>query len=418
MYGLVDCNNFYASCERVFRPDLVGKPVVVLSNNDGCVIARSEEVKKLGIEMGTPFYQIADRVKNEGIAVFSSNYVLYGDMSSRVMMTLRDFVDELEVYSIDEAFLDLSTYERLNLREYGKRIVDTVKQNTGIPVSMGIAPTKTLAKIASKFAKKYKRYGGVCVIGNEEQRVKALKLFDVGDVWGVGHRYKKMLNQNGVVTAYDFTQKPEPWVRKRMTVNGVRTWKELQGIPCVDLEDAKAKKSICTSRAFGSLVTEYGVLSEAVSNFTANCARKLREQDSAAGTITVFIHTNPFRENSVQFYASKTINLEVATNSSSELIRAALSVLKEMFMPGYELKKAGVIVSTIIPANEVQGSLFDTTDRKRLNKADAVLDKINRLYGRNTLKVASQGFSKKWKLNNKYISQRFTTNWNELLEIH
>lgn len=418
MYGLVDCNNFYASCERVFRPDLIGKPIVVLSNNDGCVIARSEEAKKLGIEMGTPFYQIQEKIKQESITVFSSNYVLYGDMSARVMMILRDFVDQLEVYSIDEAFLDLSTYKRLNLREYGKKIVDTVKQNTGIPVSMGIAPTKTLAKIASKFAKKYKRYGGVCVMNTEEQRVKALKLFDVGDVWGIGRQYKNMLNNNGVMTAYDFTQKPEMWVRKRMTVNGARTWKELQGIPCVELEEAKAKKSICTSRAFGSLITDYNILSEAVSEFTANCARKLREQNSAATTITVFIHTNPFRENTIQYYASKTINLKVATNTSSELIRAALSVLREMFMPGYELKKAGVIVSTIIRADEVQGSLFDTIDRKQLNKADAAMDKINRIYGRNTLKVASQGFNKKWKLNNKYLTRRYTTNWNELLEIN
>lgn len=417
MYGLIDCNNFYASCERVFRPDLVGKPVVVLSNNDGCVIARSEEVKKLGIDMGTPFYQIAERAKKEHIAVFSSNYTLYGDMSARVVMTLRDFVDELEVYSIDEAFLDLSTYKRLDLRKYGKKIVDTVKQNTGIPVSLGIAPTKTLAKIASKFAKKYKRYGGVCVIGNEEQRVKALKLFDIGDVWGVGHRYKKMLNQNGVTTAFDFTQKPEAWVRRKMTVNGVRTWKELQGIPCVELEETRAKKQICTSRAFGSLITDYAILSEAVSEFTVNCARKLREQNTAASTVTVFIHTNPFRENSVQFYASRSINLEVATNSSSELTKAAMLVLRAMYQPGYELKKAGVIVSGIIPADQVQGSLFDRTDRKKLNRADAVMDKINHFYGRNTVKLAAQGYSKKWKLNNNYLSRRFTTNWNELMEI-
>lgn len=418
MFGLIDCNNFFVSCERVFRPDLTGKPVVVLSNNDGCVIARSEEVKKLGVEMGTPFYQIAERVKQNGIAVFSSNYTLYGDMSARVMITLRDFVDEMEVYSIDEAFLDLSTYERLDLRKYGKKIVDTVKQNTGIPVSLGIAPTKTLAKIASKFAKKYKRYGGVCIIANEEQRVKALKLFDIGDVWGVGHQYKKMLNQNGVQTAFDFTQKPETWVRRKMTVNGVRTWKELQGIPCVDLEEGKAKKSICTSRSFGSLITEYSILTEAVSEFTVKCARKLREQHTAAGTLTVFIHTNPFRENSVQFYASRTINLEVATNISSELTKAALQILKDMFQPGYELNKAGVIVSSIVPANEVQGSLFDKTDRKKLNRADRAMDKINHFYGRNTLKLAAQGYSKKWKLNNRYLSKQYTTNWNELLEVH
>lgn len=418
MIALVDCNNFYASCERVFRPDLAGKPVIVLSNNDGCVIARSEEVKKLGIEMGTPFYQIKDRIDKNNIAVFSSNYTLYGDMSARVMMTLRDYVEELEVYSIDEAFLDLSTYEKLDLRKYGKKIVDTVKQNTGIPVSLGIAPTKTLAKIASKFAKKYKRYGGVCIINTEEQRTKALQLFDIGDVWGVGHQYKKMLNQNGVITAYDFTQKPESWIRKQMTVNGARTWKELQGIACVELEEGKAKKAICTSRAFGSLITDYSILTEAVSEFTVSCARKLREQKTAAGAITVFIHTNPFRESSIQFYASRTISLEVATNSSSELTKAALGVLKEMFKPGYELKKAGVIVSQIVTEDAIQGSLFNKIDFSKLKKVDAAMDKINHLYGRNTLKLAAQGFSKKWKLNNNYLSRRFSTNWNELLEIH
>lgn len=418
MIALVDCNNFYASCERVFRPDLQGKPVVVLSNNDGCVIARSEEVKRLGIEMGTPYYQIEKLVGTYGIAVFSSNYTLYGDMSARVMAVLRDFVEEMEVYSIDEAFLNLSGYERLNLKSYAKTIVDTVRQNTGIPVSMGIAGTKTLAKIASKFAKKYKRYQGVCIIATEEQRVKALKLVDVGEVWGIGHRYKRKLNQQQVMTAYDFTCLPESWVRRQMTVEGVRTWRELQGMPCLGMELAVAKKSICTSRAFGTLITEYAVLSEAVAEFTANCARKLREQHTVAGAITVFIHTNPFRENSVQYSSSRTARLEVPANNSGELIRTALNVLKEIFAPGYELKKAGVIVSQIYPANEVQGNLFYSRDFNRLRMADTVMDRINHAFGKNTLKLAAQGFNTKWRLNNRYLSRRFTTDWNELLEIH
>ena len=417
MYGLIDCNNFYASCERVFRPDLNRKPVIVLSNNDRCVIARSEEVKKIGIKMGTPVYQIEGLIKKHQIALFSSNFALYGDMSARVMMTLRDFADEMEIYSVDEAFLDLSSYSRFDLRKYGEKIVKTVRQNTGIPVSLGIAKTKTLAKAASKFAKKYKRYNGVCIIETEEQRLKALKLFDIGDVWGVGSEYKQMLNANGVSTAYDFTQKPEMWVRKRMTVNGVRTWKELQGIACAELEEGKAKKAICTSRSFGSLVTDYSILTEAVSEFTVSCARKLREQRTAAGAITIFIHTNPFRENSTQFYASKTINLEVATNSSSELTRAALSVLRAMYQPGYELKKAGVIVSQIVQENAVQGSLFNKVDFGKLKKADDAMDKINHKFGRNTLKIGAQGFCKKWKLNNRYLSKRYTTNWDELMEI-
>lgn len=419
MYGLIDCNNFYVSCERVFKPDLIGKPVVVLSNNDGCVIARSEEAKKMGIQMGDPFFKWEKFFHENNVTYFSSNYVLYGDMSARVMATIRDLADDVttEVYSIDEAFLDLSTYAKLNLAKYGKRIVNTVKQNTGIPVSLGIANTKTLAKIASKFAKRYKKYGGVCIINTEEQREKALRLFDIGDVWGIGHQYKKMLNQNSIYTAWDFIQKNENWIRKHLTINGVRILKELQGIPCVELEQAVAKKSICTSRAFGSLITDYSILCEAVSEFTVTCAKKLREQHTAAGMINVFIHTNPFRENSAQFYASKAYRLEVATNSSSELTKAALRILKEMFAPGYELKKAGVIVSEIVPENAIQGNLFDTTDRNKLAKADRIMDKINKQMGKNTLKLAVQGYNKKWKLNNNNLSKRYTTNWNELLEI-
>ena len=296
MYALVDCNNFFASCERVFNPALREQPIVVLSNNDGCVIARSNEAKKLGLKMGDPFFKVKDIIEKNGIHVFSSNYVLYGDMSSRVMKILSDFVKDVEVYSIDESFLDLTGYEEYyNLLEYGKQIVHTVSRNTGIPVSMGIAPTKTLAKVASKFAKKYKRYGGVCIIDSEEKREKALKLFDIEDVWGVGRQYAKLLNYHGIKTAYDFTLKPESFIRKHMKVGGVRTWKELRGIPCHSLEQPQDKKSICTSRSFGETVTDYPTLSEAVSNFAAACARKLREQNSCAGMITVFILTNRFR---------------------------------------------------------------------------------------------------------------------------
>ena len=421
MIALVDCNNFYVSCEQVFRPDLCGKPVVVLSNNDekGCIVARSEEAKKLGITMGNPFFKWEKFFQENKVTYFSSNYALYGDMSARVMKTIREFVEEMDVYSIDEAFLDLSAYQNLDLRIFGRKIARTILQNTGIPVSIGIARTRTLAKIASKFAKKYKGYEGVCLITNEQQRIQALKLFNVGDIWGIGRQYTNFLNRNGIFTAYDFICRPQSWIRKYLTVNGARTWQELQGTPCVGLEQAAAKKSICTSRSFGFLITDYTILSETVSEFAASCARKLREQNTAAAAVSVFIHTNPFREQSIQFYADQTARLEVATDNTGEIIKTALLLLKQMYKPGYELKKAGVIVSAIVPAGQIQGNLFDHKDRRQFRKADAVMDKINNRYGRNTLKTAAQVAPAKtsWKLHSKYLSPAYTTNWNELIRI-
>lgn len=419
MYALVDCNNFFASCERVFNPALRDQPIVVLSNNDGCVIARSNEAKRLGLKMGDPFFKVKDIIEKNGIHVFSSNYSLYGNMSERVMKTLSGFVKDMEVYSVDESFLDLTGYEEhYNLSEYGKQIVNTVTRNTGIPVSMGIAPTKTLAKVASKFAKKYKRYGGVCIIDSEEKREKALKLFDIEDVWGVGRQYAKLLNYHGVRTAYDFILKPESFVRKHMKVGGVRTWKELRGIPCYDLEQPQDKKSICTSRSFGEIITDFTVLSEAVSNFAAACARKLREQNSCAAIITVFILTNRFRTDQSQDFECRTMSLPVATNASSELIAAACSILQRIYKKGYAYKKAGCVVSAIVPANEVQLNLFDETDRVRLQRLYNTVDRVNKKNGTDALKIAAQGYSKKWKLKNEHISKRYTTNLADIITIH
>jgi len=419
MYALVDCNNFFASCERVFNPALRDQPIVVLSNNDGCVIARSNEAKRLGLKMGDPFFKVKDIIEKNGIHVFSSNYSLYGNMSERVMKTLSGFVKDIEVYSVDESFLDLTGFdEHYNLTEYGKQIVNTVTRNTGIPVSMGIAPTKTLAKVASKFAKKYKGFGGVCIIDGEEKREKALKLFDIADVWGVGRQYLKILNYYGVKTAYDFILKPESFVRKYMKVNGVRTWKELKGIPCYDLEQPQDKKSICTSRSFGEIITDFTVLSEAVSNFAAACARKLREQNSCAAIITVFILTNRFRTDQSQDFECRTMSLPVATNASSELIAAACSILQRIYKKGYAYKKAGCVVSAIVPKNEVQLNLFDETDRVRLQRLYNTVDRVNKKNGTDALKIAAQGYSKKWKLKNEHISKRYTTNLADIITIH
>lgn len=341
MYGLVDCNNFYASCERAFNPSLNGKPVIVLSNNDGCVIARSNEAKALGIKMGVPAYQIKDLVKQYDIAVFSSNYVLYGDMSGRVMSLLADMTPEIEVYSIDEAFLNLAGIK--DLQSLGTNIVRKVSRGTGIPVSIGIAPTKTLAKMANKFAKKYPAYNRLCIIDTEEKRIKALKLFEIGDVWGIGRRQATKLEKRGVKTAFDFTQLPGSWVRKNMTVTGERTWKELRGISCIDMESAPpAKKQICTSRSFGKMVEDIDTISEAIATHASTCARKLREQKSFAQSLMVFIHTNNFREDLPQYWKNTIVQLPIPTSDTLEIVHYALEGLRRIFLPGYQYKKQGL----------------------------------------------------------------------------
>lgn len=419
MYALVDCNNFFASCEKVFQPNLRNIPIIVLSNNDRCVIARSNETKALGIQMGEPVYKLIRLIEQHGIAVFSSNYALYGDMSHRVMTILSQFVEEMEIYSIDEAFLSLQGFVNYDLKEYGMRIVKTVTKGTGVPVSMGIAPTKTLTKMASKYAKKYKGYNGVCVIDNEEKRIKALKQFDIGDVWGIGSRYQKKLEYYGVKTAFDFTQKSESWVRKMMTVVGVRTWKELRGIPAIELEKvAPDKQTICTSRSFGELIEDFDILMESVANFTASCARKLRAQRSCASMLQVFIYTNRFREDLPQYNNSQMITLPTPTSDVTELIHYARLALKNIYREGYQYKKAGVIVMDIVPQNCVQQNLFDERDRMKHEKVLEVLDAVHKKYGTRMLKVAAQGTGKKWALKSEYLSKQYTTNPDDFIEIY
>ena len=419
MYALVDCNNFFASCERVFQPNLRDVPIIVLSNNDGCVVARSNEAKALGIPMGQPVFKLTKLIEKHGIAVFSSNYALYGDMSHRVMSILSQFVEDMEIYSIDESFLSLKGFENYDLKEYGNTIVRTVSKGTGIPVSMGIAPTKTLAKVASKFAKKYKGYKGVCVIDNEEKRIKALKQFDIADVWGVGRRYQKKLEYYGIKTAYDLTQKNEAWIKKQMTVVGVRTWKELCGIPAIELEPVTpAKQTICTSRSFGEMIEDFDTLMESIANFTASCARKLRAQRSCAGVLQVFIYTNRFREDLPQYYNSRIITLPTPTNDVAELIHYARLALKSIYKDGYQYKKAGAIVMDLEPQNSVQQNLFDERDRIKHEKVLEVLDKVHKKYGTRILKVAAQGTGKKWALKSEYLSKQYTTNPDDFIEIY
>ncbi len=418
MYGLIDCNNFYASCERVFNPLLNGKPIVVLSNNDGCVIARSTEAKVLGIPMGEPAYKLKALIETNQVYVFSSNYVLYGDMSHRVMNTIAEFAPEMEVYSIDEAFILLDGFEIIDLKVYGQKMVRTVTRNTGIPVSLGIAPTKTLAKVANKFAKKYKNYKGVCIIDTDEKREKALKLTDIGDVWGIGRRYAKTLRYHSINTAWDFTQRTKSWVRHTMGVVGERTWLELCGTSCLEMETPSDKKSICTSRSFGERLTEFAPISEAVSNFAAGCAEKLRKQHSYGCVLTVFIHTNPFATNQAQYYNQTVMQLPVPTNDTTELIDYALRGLRTIFAEGYRYKKAGVIVSEIVPERPLQGDLFDTRNREKFSKVMCVMDSLNASYGRQKVKIAAQGFDRKWKLKNEKLSPCFSTNLSDVLQVN
>ena len=419
LFGLADCNNFYCSCERVFHPDLIGRPCVVLSNNDGCVIARSEECKALGIKMGEVFYQVKEKLEQNDVAVFSSNYNLYGDMSRRVMSLLSRYSPKIDVYSIDEAFLDLSgmgTSEQLT--DYCKKMVRYIHKGTGIPVSLGIAPTKTLAKMASKYAKKYKGYEGVCLIDTDEKRVKALKLFLVEDVWGIGYRSADKLAYHGIKTVWDLTQKSESWIRRELTVTGVRIWKELRGESCISIEELPHKKSICTSRSFaGQGLDRLADVEEAIANFAAQCSRKLREQHTVCGSITIFAHTSRFRENLPQSYIYRTVNLTVPTNNHQELVSMAVKMLRDDWKEedSYYYKKAGVIVWGICRDNAIQGNLFDTVNRDKQAALAKAIDAINRRNGHNKIRIAVQGDEKGWKLKREYISRQYTTNLDDVI---
>jgi len=421
LFGLADCNNFYCSCERVFHPDLRNKPVVVLSNNDGCIIARSEESKSLGIKMGEPFYQVKELLDKNDVAVFSSNYNLYGDMSKRVMSLLSTYTPKLDIYSIDEAFLDLSGMGDADyLIKYCKGMVKSIGKGTGIPISLGIAPTKTLAKMASKFAKKYKGYGGVCLIDTDEKREKALKLFDIGDVWGIGYQHSKKLAYYGIKTAWDFTQKTESWVRKEMTVTGVRTWKELNGESCISIEELPHKKSICTSRSFsGQGLNQLNDVEEAVANFATQCSRKLKEQHTVCQSITVFAHTSRFRMDVPQDYIYRSGNFPVPTNDHQEIVSMAVKMLRDAWKNDecYWYKKSGVIVWNICKDEAIQGNLFDTVNREKQAALAKAIDEINRKNGHNTIRVAVQGFEKKWHLKNEYISKQYTTNLDDVIVV-
>jgi DNA polymerase V len=415
MFGLVDANNFYASCQRVFDPSLINKPVVVLSNNDGCIVARSDEAKALGIQMGEPYFKAKPIIEKHGVKVFSSNYELYGDMSSRVMNILSELAPESEIYSIDECFLSFPQWSTQDLLSHGQTIKDTIKQWTGIPVSIGLAPTKTLAKVANKVAKKA---DGIRLLRECREIDTVLENMDVADLWGVGRQYAKFLKSNGIHTAIQLKDAKDGWVKKHLTIVGLRLVYELRGISCLSLESvAPAKKAIYHSRSFGKSVMLLSDLEEAVSSFTARCAEKLRQQNSCAGTLQVFLHTNKFNTDQPQYSNSRTIELPVATNSAPELIHYALKVLGMLYREGYAYKKAGVIVMGIVPKHAVQLNLFDTVDRTKQEIITDVTDELNSKKGKDTVIVAAQGFPGKnsaWKTERNHLSPCYTTKWDEL----
>lgn len=417
MFALVDCNNFYASCQRVFEPHLIGKPVVVLSNNDGCVIARSNEAKALGIPMGAAAFEYKKLFQENNVFVYSSNYALYGDMSSRVMNILSSFTPEIEIYSIDEAFLKFEGFELFDLNQYGLRIQRTVTKGTGIPISIGFAPTKALAKIANKIAKKFPdRTQSVYSIDTEEKRVKALKWTKIEDVWGIGGKHAKRLRAKNVFNAYEFTQLPDPWVRSEMTVVGLRLKHELEGKPSLDLEMPSSKKSIATTRSFEEAYTDFEAISERIATFTASCSERLRKQNSHCNMLMVFVQTSFFRKDKPQYSRSIAIKTDFPTNSTIELNHYAQMGLKAIFKEGYDYKKTGVILMGITPNSATQLSFFDTSNPKH-QPLMSVIDRLNKSYGTNKIRFANQSLGRQWKMKQEKLSQCYTTKIDEIIKL-
>jgi DNA polymerase V len=416
-FGLADCNNFYASCERVFDLSVRDKPLVILSNNDGCVISRSQEAKDLGVPMGTPLHKIKPLIDKHKIEFFSSNYALYGDISARVMNGLNDLCPAVEVYSIDEAFLDLSIIPDDELFTFGVDVKKKIAKWTKIPISIGIAPTKSLAKLANRYAKKNFKEVGVFVIDSKEILQKTLKETPIEDVWGIGRKHGKFLKSEGVNTAYDFTQLPENFIQKRFSIVGLRLYKELKGQSCLNLTDVIEKKKVIQhSRSFGKYVQSIKELEEAVSTFANKCAEKLRSQDSCACTVSVYIRTNPF-SNKPQYYNGITMNFDIPTSSTFEIQQKVLWGLKQIFVQGYDYKKAGVSVMGIVGKDEIQGNLFAPEPNGNSQKISNLMDKINAKFGKETLKFAIQGTNNVWKGNASKVSPKYTTLWKDLLQV-
>ena len=420
MYALVDCNSFFCSVEKAFHPGLEGKPVCVLSNNDGCIVALTPEAKKLGLHRGDPIFKVKDIVRKHGVTIFSTNMQLYAAMSKRVTNILRKSIHHVENYSIDESFCDLQGYESyFNLVELMRGVADRIKLWTDIPVSVGIAPTKTLAKVANKFAKKYDGYRSVCIIDNEEKREKALSLFDLADVWGIGRQTLSKLNYLGISSPLEFANKSESWVRSHFNKPGIQTWLELNGTPCIDTTEVLRNQSICTSRSFGEMVSDLASLKASVATFASSCANKLRGQNAGARTVTVFLSSNRFREDLQQYANSATYTFITPTSDTLEITQVALAVLKEIYRPGILYKKSGVIVGDICDMSMLQMNLFDpVSNRKERSDLMKAIDELNHRYGLKTVKLMAEGESKQpWQVKCEHRSQNYLTDINEILTV-
>ncbi len=419
MFAVVDCDNCYVSCERVFHPECKSKPVVVLSNNDGCVVARSNEAKQLGIKAGLPYYQMLQQFPNVDIKAFSSNYELYDELTSRVVRIISEEAPAYYRYSIDEAFCMLDGIK--NPKEWGENLHKRVGQSVGIPVSIGIGATKTLAKLASHFAKKYPGYNHSCVIATEEQRIKALKLYPIEDVWGIGRQYAAKFQNIGIHTAYDFASRPEQWVKSFYPVPVQRTWKELNGVDCVPNEVERKKKTICTSRSFNGLVSDLETLKTHTANYAARSAEKLRQQQTMAVSVGVFVLTNFFREDLPQYQNYCELPFATPTDSSIDIVKQAIACLEKLYKPGFAFKKTGVIITTLDTANGFQPDLFEFDPERfaKLRNLDKAIDKINKIAGQDTVVIGAQIHSQDCTSITKHElkSKNPTTRWSDIIEL-
>ena len=421
MYALVDCNNFYASCERVFQPKFNGKPVAILSNNDGCVISRSNEAKSAGIPMGAPAFKIKELVKEKNVKLFSSNYALYGDLSNRVMSILGQFTPNVEIYSIDEAFLNFDGLDVLEYHDYGLQMKTRVQKWVGIPVCIGFAETKALSKVANKIAKKFQdRTQGVYVIDSEEKRIKALKWTKIEDVWGIGYRTTKKAKLRNIVTALDFIQpQHEAWIKKEMGVIGLRLKYELEGKSVLDLEAIHdQKKSIATTRSFPKQISDFDLLRERVATFASVCAEKLRKQNSCCHTIIVMLVIDKHTIKTSKYYFNMTVTLSYATNSTLTISNTAINMLQQLYKgnENIKFKKAGVIVTELIDEDKKQLQLFDEENPKHLELMK-VMDRLNNKIGDKKVKLATQNLNLTWNMNQNHLSPKYTTNFKDILEI-
>ena len=413
---MVDCNNFYASCERLFNPKHRNKAVIVLSNNDGCVIARSQEAKDLGIKMGAPYFMMMDLIKQHGIAVFSSNYTLYADMSARVMNNLARFTPDVEVYSIDECFLQFNFHESVSLEELAIKIRTQVTRNTGIPVSVGIAPTKTLAKIANKIAKKEPL--GVMVLDTDDKITEKLATFPIEDVWGVGRASYQKYASNGINFAGQIRDQPLEWIQKIFTIQGVRMWYELYGKPVIPFGYfPERKKGICSSRSFGKLTDDIMQLKQAAVSYTTRVAEKLRQDKSCCTVLSVRLITNKFREDLKQYYPSISIPFAQPMNNTPDLVKIATKAVDILYKPGYMFMKVEVVATGLIPQSEVQLNLFNNWSGKNKDKVSNVADILNSHYGKGTVRMAAESYTKKWKMRQEHLSPNYTTSWSDIIKI-